>query len=500
MMKFKGHLPLIMYLLGLIVTTSCTFDTLHEPVIPPAVKYEIPLEPLAQPPKQCLSLSGGGMRAASYGIGVMKALSEFERLNSLDIISGVSGGTYAMLWYYTGIHAMDLPPQTTVLANIFSDENLEEFIHYHNGWSYLAKDSLNSLSVAIGKILEVGLNPLAILAAWYIQLRLKDPLLLTTDATARAIYTGRLEGLYGNAHRPIRSLVELNRLINEQHLPWPIINTTVYDADFSPRWHERKRIFEITPLRVGSESAAYASSTTTRGLFGELRFNRSLLEYVAASGAALDLPEIRSAAMLTTLLGIRLGMPIDSPRVDGKDLFLSDGGFSENLGAYALARRGCQTITIVDAEYDPKYQFESYRVLQDHLEAVGLRLAVHEIESERPTKSLPSTWQFPIMKGKIYPLGHRDDSGPGLEVRYLKLSLPEILVEQRVLKARHCAAGDASGHPSSYYSEKLVKMVGIFNPQISTWNQFLSEDMVRGLIDLGYAHMKAAICTTTTTS
>lgn len=84
------------------------------------------------------------MRAASYGIGVMKALSEFERLDSLDIISGVSGGTYAMLWYYTGIHAMDTSLQTAVSAPLFSDANLEQFIHQHNGWSYLAKDTLTT--------------------------------------------------------------------------------------------------------------------------------------------------------------------------------------------------------------------------------------------------------------------------------------------------------------------------------------------------------------------
>ncbi|MEY3759558.1 MAG: hypothetical protein RIR39_1049 [Pseudomonadota bacterium] len=53
------------------------------------------------PPKIGLSLSGGGTRAASFSIGVMKALDEIKILDHLDLISSVSGGSYANYWYFS---------------------------------------------------------------------------------------------------------------------------------------------------------------------------------------------------------------------------------------------------------------------------------------------------------------------------------------------------------------------------------------------------------------
>jgi hypothetical protein len=53
------------------------------------------------PPKLGLSLSGGGTRAASFSIGVMKALKETNKLDQVDLISSVSGGSYANYWYFS---------------------------------------------------------------------------------------------------------------------------------------------------------------------------------------------------------------------------------------------------------------------------------------------------------------------------------------------------------------------------------------------------------------
>ncbi len=52
------------------------------------------------PPVLGLALSGGGARSASFSIGVMKALHERGILKNVDIISSVSGGSYALYWYY----------------------------------------------------------------------------------------------------------------------------------------------------------------------------------------------------------------------------------------------------------------------------------------------------------------------------------------------------------------------------------------------------------------
>ena len=52
------------------------------------------------PPELGLALSGGGSRAASFSIGVMKALHKKGILQNVDVISTVSGGSYAAYWYY----------------------------------------------------------------------------------------------------------------------------------------------------------------------------------------------------------------------------------------------------------------------------------------------------------------------------------------------------------------------------------------------------------------
>src|SRR5207245_4223002 len=52
-------------------------------------------------PQGCLALSGGGLRSAAFSIGVMMGLEEKEGLEQFDVISAVSGGSYALSWVYT---------------------------------------------------------------------------------------------------------------------------------------------------------------------------------------------------------------------------------------------------------------------------------------------------------------------------------------------------------------------------------------------------------------
>lgn len=62
--------------------------------------------PLA-PPAFGVALSGGGTRSASYSIGILKALHELDRLDQIDILSTVSGGSYAGHWYFSQHYHMD---------------------------------------------------------------------------------------------------------------------------------------------------------------------------------------------------------------------------------------------------------------------------------------------------------------------------------------------------------------------------------------------------------
>ncbi|MEI7636205.1 MAG: patatin-like phospholipase family protein [Syntrophus sp. (in: bacteria)] len=52
-------------------------------------------------PQLGLALSGGGQRAASVSIGFLSALHETDILSQIDVISSVSGGSYAAYWWYS---------------------------------------------------------------------------------------------------------------------------------------------------------------------------------------------------------------------------------------------------------------------------------------------------------------------------------------------------------------------------------------------------------------
>jgi hypothetical protein len=50
-----------------------------------------------------VALSGGGQKSAPFEMGVLAALSQTGALSNIDVISSVSGGSYAALFYYTRI-------------------------------------------------------------------------------------------------------------------------------------------------------------------------------------------------------------------------------------------------------------------------------------------------------------------------------------------------------------------------------------------------------------
>lgn len=52
-------------------------------------------------PRLGLSLSGGGTRAAHFAHGVLQGINDSGLLARVDVISSVSGGSYAAYWYFT---------------------------------------------------------------------------------------------------------------------------------------------------------------------------------------------------------------------------------------------------------------------------------------------------------------------------------------------------------------------------------------------------------------
>src|SRR5204863_2877800 len=52
------------------------------------------IKPGAGPPRTALCLSGGGIRSATFGLGVLQGLAKYGLLQHFDYLSTVSGGGY----------------------------------------------------------------------------------------------------------------------------------------------------------------------------------------------------------------------------------------------------------------------------------------------------------------------------------------------------------------------------------------------------------------------
>src|ERR1051325_11493635 len=65
-----------------------------------AAHGEVPTRVNGRPPRLSgLSLSGGGVRSATFNLGLLQALAEAGKLTLFDYLSTVSGGGYVGGWW-----------------------------------------------------------------------------------------------------------------------------------------------------------------------------------------------------------------------------------------------------------------------------------------------------------------------------------------------------------------------------------------------------------------
>ncbi|MDH4186971.1 MAG: patatin-like phospholipase family protein, partial [Nitrospira sp.] len=420
-------------------------------------------------PRVCLSLSGGGIRSAAFSIGVMKGLHAIAGrdgapfLHQIDILSGVSGGSYALTWYYVN----QLPPQPIDRDALFAEQAQK---HLRENADFIAP-----FTIGIAALGDAGLIPLNLFANGVFGWHWDTSFLATTVyelAIQKTFHGGR------NATFP-----ELNTLIKKQRLPFFVIGTTARIDD--DRFHHAallsKSIFEFTPLGFGSDALGHSKPTN--------QFPRSVPEVVEISGAAWDSSQSltgTSQKVIGSTLNQDTGRYLNNNQVDrsffeslgyrvspfpfyffnraytmdlyGESIYLSDGGHSENLAAFPLVRRLCENIILVDAEYDPNYAFEAYFKLK---EALGRELSVSTkldpqpanlnlkgsiddidtvIEKQRTIKNVdksdwiePITKQYfsrrqPVMSGTISTIPLTFSSNvirKDLKLTYIKLALDE---------------------------------------------------------------------------
>lgn len=335
-------------------------------------------------PRVCLSFSGGGIRSAAYSIGVMKGLHALAGkdgapfLHQIDIMSGASGGAYALTWYYVN----QLEPNPINRDDLFA---LPAQQYLRDNADFIAP-----FTIGVAAVGDAALIPLNVFAngvfGWH-----WNTSFLATSAYELAIQ----KSFHGGRDT---TFPKLNALIQDKQLPFFVIGTTArIDAD---RFHHAallsKSIFEFTPLGFGSDGLGHCRPTD--------QFPRSVSEVVEISGAAWDASQSLSGTsqkVAGSALNQDTGRFLPNSQVDrsflgklvyhlspfpfyffnraytmdlyGESIYLSDGGHSENLAAFPLVRRVCENIILVDAEYDPNYTFEAYFKLK---ESLGRELSV----------------------------------------------------------------------------------------------------------------------------
>lgn|GEM_PF-6971185 len=323
-----------------------------------------------------LALSGGGMRSAYYSIGAMKALYDAGLLGQeIDVISAVSGGSYAAYWTYANQRAADVENNYPV-DSVFGSASFDNE-HFSNN----------------------------------VCRRLADANFVTTGAMVRSVITGQSRELYTQRLRSVFGARDHWQLQMHELLPWverrdwpyPIINTTINRPE-PTGWEDG--LFEFT-------------AAGTRGLLrGEQVWpteqSITFLKAIATSGAALAPFLAREIEEI-------------SDRPDGRVAVMHDGGPSENLGAIALIRRGLPRVIVIDAEHDPDYSFGAYVNLKDRLSRWGATLVIPGIESHLSENDGDSPEESSFHGDVIW----RDRGGaPQItRISYVKMSLPSRELE-----------------------------------------------------------------------
>ncbi len=73
----------------------------------------------AQAPLSALCLSGGGIRSATFNLGVLQALAKHKLLPEFDYLSSVSGGGYIASWLQAWVHREQA--QTGTAQDVFAE-------------------------------------------------------------------------------------------------------------------------------------------------------------------------------------------------------------------------------------------------------------------------------------------------------------------------------------------------------------------------------------------
>jgi hypothetical protein len=461
-----------------------------------------------------LALSGGGMRSASFTMGVFEALHANHQLEQIDIASSVSGGGYTLGWY---------------LANMTDhgdDPHVKEELILSRTGPY--QQHLGERADLTPPIRSIGYGFLDVLPGafwnlfangafgWHVN---TSPGRHFYDNRLRWIFMTRPDGTFMEVNWP-----ELKTAAEAGTIPPFIVNTAVL-LDDDPAHVGGKMsnlVYEFTPWHYGSDAFGYTPAPPP------IDFPRA----ISISGGALDLISMTSGfsqKMFISALNVDIGYSMDNPTFErpfskadsetlpakcgrprlklrgktgpvtrwerfwqvitplpfylgkpwygrhkgGSRLYISDGGFADNLGAFSLIRRMTRQIIIVDAELEDPHHivFNAYSRLKEAVRTeMDADLSVPTID-----KILEGYGTFdptvPVMAGTISHFPTLRSAGPvDLQIMYVKLSLNSDLSQYDPAVADYYRNGGAAKH----------------FPYESTGDQGYSDERYRAYRELGY--------------
>ncbi len=478
---------------------------------------DVPGRPERLHPALGIALSGGGMRSASFAIGLLSGLNETGALDELEVLSSVSGGSYALSWLYAQPFYMDRRGCTD--GRHPWDRLLTP------GSAFQNKLAQNGGLVSVWRGLGFGVANL-----------LASPVNLVANGVfgwrwnttpARPFYESRIEHVYNRVptqecadlpspqstrNKALRIadpiyLDELGDFAKRENLPFFVINTTAAIDDDQSHHGSRlsNSVFELTPISIGSNGLGYFPREFSPGSSDDTNLWRpALSESVATSGAALDGSVISGASQQTlwSFFNQDTGLAIDNynPEIsatqrilhrikpfplyfdddyhydaNGHRLYLSDGGHADNLGVFSLVRRLPKKILIVDAEHDAvpctesdngtdpqnrvglsRYcaKFEGYKKVRAALRReMGVQLSVPAIDNDTHRPYRMPTASFP---GSIcaFPL---HVAGPEPEHRCIDVRYVKLSINGAAIEAGQ------SPYPASvsrYYEKRKDSRCG----------------------------------------
>jgi hypothetical protein len=434
-----------------------------------------------------LAMSGGGIRSAAFNLGVLQCLQKKNILPSVDVMSAVSGGSYIMSWYLLQpFYASKVTPDDEAPFN-FDDVINEMFEPNGRFQTYLRARPFVINKISAGISTMIGLTLGQVQRAMVVASDDVDA--YNSQSTIRKEYRHGIQTLFHghpipNSNNEIGNKMstkekinsdfgdfadvtpvtyeELSAFAEEHRLPFFIFNCAVL-VERSHRHMLWPVAFELTADELGSDLLGYRTWVDLVESERAEKNERRAREYQSTifpagekklpgrwvhlvnvapeiSGAALGLSNFnpknkaRTMKLITWLPyvgNVDLGFLFPRKIWPNKGAFYaSDGGHAENLGAYALIRRHCKTIVIVDAEHEKKvpYKFKAYTKLKKQLKMeLDFCLTVHDIDSYLETK--PDRPSKDVMYGNVTSL--QSPKGPVLLISsliYIKLSLDRELL------------------------------------------------------------------------